>query len=77
MMYDIHVHTARIWFLFFFLSAASGPAMTRAGLMDYTVCSRYIPGGGGGGGIRVASERDWPGAYSVSHSERLGANVDA
>lgn len=31
----------------------------------------------GGGGIRVASERDWPGAYSVSHSERLGANVDA
>lgn len=43
--------------------------------MDYAVCSRYIPAGGGG--IRVASERDWPGAYSVSHSERLGANVDA
>lgn len=50
--------------------------MTRAGIMDYTVCSRYIPGGEGGGGIRVASERDWPGAYSVSQSERLGANVD-
>lgn len=45
--------------------------MTRAGIMDYTVCSRYIPAGGGG--IRVASERVWPGAYSVSHSERLGA----
>lgn len=52
--------------------------MTRAGIMDYTVCSCYMPGGEGegGGGIRVASERDWPGAYSVSHSERLGANMN-